>query len=336
MSRDTTQRVKDMLDSRHQINPQAMLKVDIDPPFVGADFNMAGSDPSLFELNNTLYLAFVDTSTGQIKVAVLTQGSLEKWTVTSIYRTITAPGAKRPRLCFEPSTVSGRPDLPHVAYTNSVTGKAMVYRELYDAEGHIQVINDEIGAGESCGAVRMGDKVIDFYIGTDGVFYSRLQGEFAAAMISPVVGGAIVKTDTLSLPDGRFAVCYIERDADGYVTRKVAYSELFGQRIFDGESLEMMFLVQSIQMPQTTFWNDEAMELLFTVVGVELAASIYIFNDKVELQFNVNGILLQEPVYSQDKIELAFSTVAIILAAPIYISEKIELTFSVRGIELAS
>lgn len=52
-----------------QEKPHAMLKVDIDPPFVGEDFRPNCCDPDLAEFGGVLYLSLVEA--GKIKIFIV-------------------------------------------------------------------------------------------------------------------------------------------------------------------------------------------------------------------------------------------------------------------------
>lgn len=259
---ETSQKIKDMLAAGYQLAPKAQLKIDLDPPFVGQDFQADGCDPALYEQDGSLWLVFVDTAAGGIKIVSLNQSQMK---VDSLIRFISESGARMPSLCFEPSTYPGRPDLPHVIYRDTTTGKIMVYREQYDAEGNPLPITDEIGTGSGCATVRSGDRVIDFYL-SGGNIYSRIQGEYASILMEPASGETITSFAAVGLPDYRIAICHTVQTGTGYEYR-IAYTELIGIPAFDDQmqcqilTKELLFKYPVI-MEESLCQNVETLSLL--------------------------------------------------------------------------
>ena len=353
LMREITQKTMEMLAANFQCNPQNMLKVDIDPPFVGTDFQQAGSDPSLSEYDGSIYLTLVDA--GAIKVAIVEEINGEM-KVTGLLRQIAAAGAGLPKLTFEPSTYAGLPALPHVAYQDTVGGRAMVYREEYDAQGNVETIYDEIGIGKSCGTVLMGTQIIDFYIGVDGVFYSRFQHQYAEAMISPQAGGAILWADAKVLPDGRFIVVYIEQDGSGNTILKATYSQIFGELIFDdnikmtisttdinlkqvvfgdlNEFITMILGINSIELMANLFQLDESIVMVINTLAINLLSSIYNFNESIEMRLKTFNVVLLPLWYFNESINMTLKTMGILLTLPYYFNESIQMNLSTQALTL--
>lgn len=322
---EKTQRTKDMLDHGYQRNPQAMLKVDIDPPFVGAEFDQAGCDPSLTKVNDVLYLTFIEGDF--IKVAIIDESTMK---VTGLFRTIEALNATRPKLVFELSTYPGKPDLPHIAYTNMVTGKAVVYRELYDAQGNVVIAYDEIGDGFDCDVVRIGNQVIDIFVGTDGAIYTRKQGEYAEKFYDD---SHIKSASIVGLPDGRFVICCITNDN----TVKLLYSQFLkpfevGEDRIEFDSSKTI----NILMKSDYFFN-ESINFPVEVSGVSMTIlSFIIDNDLITFNPETLSIVLKELVNVTigDEINFPLSTQAIKYTNQYVFNDLIQFTLNASAVEL--
>lgn len=323
----TSQKTLDMLASGYQKNPQSMLVVDIDPPFVGTDFNQAGSDPSLFIYQGTLYLTFVDGD--YIKVAIVDQSSYK---VIGLLRTIEAPGAGNPRLTFETSIYPGLDDLPHVVYTVKNDKKVMAYREQYNEKLEIVQRYDEIGQGVSIDVIKAGRDIYHFYVGCDGRLYMRKQGEYANVLIEPEAGGEITAIRALQAPDGRVCLVYsLTFRGEGGAIR-TAYSNLALSMNLDGDGVSAVTEVTSVEFEQAVFFYEGAVEAqVFTEIG--LVSSIKIFSDDVVPQVRINDLTFPEPVCFGESLNPGFSLVQLALSLPYYYDESIEATASLQSIE---
>jgi hypothetical protein len=336
--RDVTNATKVMVNSNLQINPQAQLVVDIDPPFVGKDFNQSGSCPAFCLHNGILYLVFVDGD--YLKVAVVDQTTM---TVTSLLRTISAPGASRPRLIFEPSTYSGQPDLPHVAYVGD-DGKIYCYREQYLEDLSIESITDEIGTGTCIEALWIGDYFYHFYV-DDGIIYIRKQGEYAEVLITPE-SGAITGVWAAEMPDGRVLISYSLTPSAGGGEIYNAYSNFMYPFEAGSDRFELGASLQSWIYKTGIFVFGENGEYTTYSVqddGFELAASLQKFqiymlgqiaNESFELAAMLNKIVLSEPViFNDDRFELAAMLNKVVLSEPHDFSDPFQLTASLQTFE---
>jgi len=320
-----------MIENGYYQRPEAMIKVDIEPPFVGADFEPSGCDPSFHEYKDVLYLVFIDN--GKIKIAVVDPVEMM---VTSLIREIDAPNARRPRLIFEPSTHPGREDLPHIGYTDLVAEKAMVYREQYDEEGNIVRIFDEIGTGGSTESVRKGDMIIDFYVSNDGVVYCRYQGNYAEPVITPTPEEKVKSLRVVDFPDSRLGLVYILQTNEGADQVRFAWSEILGQmKLEEPGGLTAVVEILAIDMPKTVY-HFAGEEMDFTLMTVaELVATLYSFDESMVFtsemmkadfppQFNFDG----------EEMDFALNFSQVVFVNPFEFSEEMKFTLSMQVVEL--
>jgi hypothetical protein len=315
-----------------------LVSIDIGPSFLtGESFNIAGADPSFCLHDGVLYLVFVDGD--YIKIAIVDQTTMA---VTSLLRTITAPGASRPRLIFEPSTYSGQLDLPHVAYVSS-DGKVYGYREQYLEDLSIEAITDEIGTGTSIEALWIGDYFYHFYVNA-GVLYIRKQGEFASAFITPD-DGAITGIQAWETPDGRIGFLYsLAPSADGGDLYN-AYSEL----MFPTELSESMGLIASITAVEyrtgilvfntcDNYTNytvvDDGMELTALISAVQLISSIFPFTESMGLNAAITQVLLNDINSFSESMGLVASITQVILPGINEFTDNMQLTASITAVTL--
>jgi hypothetical protein len=314
--------------------------VTIEPPFItGEDFNQSGSDPSLLLYNGVLYLTFVDGD--YIKVAIVDQ---DTYTVTSLLRTISAVGASRPKLAFEPATYDGQADLPHVAYTGN-DGKVYAYREQYKEDLSIVTVTDEIGVGSSIEVVRIGSDIYHFYVGADGVIYVRKQGEYASALITPT-GGTITGVWTWPTPDGRIGLLYTLNPTSGGGQQREAFTELLIPVEFDNDSFELAAIITAVELRQgvfvynenteyTNYIPDEKMQLEAIVSAVQLITSVYLFSDSAELTAVITRVLLSKIHELTDSMQLATLITQVILSAIHEFTDSMQLTASITAVTLS-
>jgi hypothetical protein len=336
--RDITDATKAMVNSNHQINPQAQLVVDIDPPFVGVDFDQTGSDPSFCLHDGVLYLVFVDGD--YIKVAIVDQTTM---TVTSLLRTISAAGASRPRLIFEPSTYSGQADLPHVAYVGS-DGKVYAYREQYLEDLSIEAITDEIGTDTSIEALWIGDYFYHFYVNA-GIVYVRKQGEFASVLITPT-SGTITGVWAVEMPDGRVLIRYSLAPSAGGGDIYDAYSSFMYPFELNEDKFELGASLSGIEYRTGIFvfgQNSEYSSYSVQDNGFELAASLQklqifmlgqIDNESFELAALLSKIVMTAPVTFSESFELSALLTKIVLSAPHDFTDSFQLSASLQSFEI--
>jgi hypothetical protein len=336
--KDISQKMQTMIDSGRFVNPTCRIVCDIDPPFVGTDFNQAGSDPSFCLHNNTLYLVFVDGD--YIKIAIVDQSTL---TVTSLLRTISAPGASRPRLIFEPSTYSGQPDLPHVAYVGS-DGKVYCYREQYLEDLSIETVTDEIGDGTCIEAIQIEDYFYHFYV-SDGIVYIRKQGEYASAFITPD-SGSITGVWAAEMPDGRVLIGYSLATSSGGGEIYNAFSSFMHP--FDGGSdrfelgaslLSWLYKTGVFVFGENGEYNsysvqDDGFELAASLQKLQIFMLGQIDHESFELAAMLNKIVLSEPViFNDDRFELSAMLNKIVLSAPHEHTDSFQLSASLQNFE---
>jgi hypothetical protein len=314
------------------------IACDIDPPFVGKDFDQTGADPSFCLYDGVLYLVFVDGD--YIKIAIVDQTTMA---VTSLLRTIAAAGASRPRLIFEPSTYSGQPDLPHVAYVGS-DGKVYGYREQYLEDLSIQAITDEIGVGTSIEALWIGDYFYHFYVDA-GIIYVRKQGEYAETLITPE-SGAITGVWAAEMPDGRVLIGYSLATSTGGGEIYNAYSNFMHPFDAGSDRFELGASLQSIEYRAGVFVFGENGEYINYSVqdnGFELAVSLQklqiymlgqIDNESFKLSALLSKIVMSEPVtFDDDKFEISALLTKIVLSAPHDFTDSFQLSASLQNFE---
>jgi hypothetical protein len=336
--KDISQKMQSMIDSGRFSNPTCRLVCDIDPPFVGKDFDQSGSYPSLCLHDGTLYLVFVDGD--YIKIAIINQTTMA---VTSLLRTISAVGASRPRLIFEPSTYSGQPDLPHVAYVCS-DGKVYCYREQYLEDLSIESITDEIGAGISIEALWIGDYFYHFYV-SDGSVYIRKQGEYAEVLITPDSGN-ITGVWAAEMPDGRVLIRYSLVPTTGGGEIYDAYSNLLYPFEAGSDRFELGASLQSIEYRTGVFVFGENGEYTTYSVqddGFELVASLQKFqiymlgqtdHESFELSALLSKIVLSTPYSDAESLELSAFLSKIVLSEPHDFTDSFQLTASLQLFEI--
>jgi len=336
--KETSESMQNMVDSGRFTNPNCQIVCDIDPPFVGKNFNQSGSDPSLTFHDGTLYLVFIDGD--YIKIAVLNQTTM---TVTSLLRTILVSGATRPRLIFEPSTYTGQADLPHVAYVKASTGKVMAYREQYNEDLTINVTTDEIGAGTSIEAVMIDDTFYHFYV-ADGIVYVRKQGEYTETLITPD-SGTITGIWVWETPDGRVGFTYSLKTADDAGELYTAYSNL----LFPFEFEESMGLSASIvsveyrtgilvfnQCDNYTNYSvvDDGMELSALISAVQLISSVFPFTESMGLNAAITQVLLNDINSFSESMGLTASIIQVLLPGINEFTDNMQLTASITAVTL--
>jgi hypothetical protein len=316
-----------------------LVPIDIGPPFIaGESFDMAGADPSFCLHDGALYLVFVDGD--YLKVAIVDQTTM---VVTSLLRTISAPGASRPRLIFEPATYEGCDDLPHVAYVGD-DGKVYCYREQYLEDLSIESITDEIGTGTCIEALWIGDYFYHFFV-NDGVMYIRKQGEYAETLITPE-SGAITGVWAAEMPDGRVLIGYSLATSAGGGEIYNAYSNFMYPFEGGSDRFELGASLQSWIYKTGIFVFGENGEYTTYSVqddGFELAASLQKFqiymlgqiaNESFELAAMLNKIVLSEPViFNDDRFELAAMLNKVVLSEPHDFSDPFQLTASLQTFE---
>lgn len=323
----TSDKLKTALANGYLSDPRAMLKIDIDPPFVGREFRPESCDPDLSLIGGVLYLTIVEGD--YIKILTVDRATHK---VSGMVREILALGATRPRLIFEPSIYPGWPDLPHVAYTAG--GKAMVYREQYNAEGAALSYWDEIGNGSHCETVRMGNTVIDFYIGTDGILYSRFQGEYAEALIDLSADGELITSArVIALPDARFLVQYTVRKPDGLYQDRVSWSEMLGEKIIN-ETFSISIDAILIELKQSSFQFNESFDLLIEANLIELLSSSYRFDESFSLDIDINHIAILEPKLINESFELVLGINHILMESPQRVNESFQISIGVNEVAL--
>jgi len=314
------------------------LACNVDPPFVGADFDQSGSYPSLCLHNDTLYLVFIDGN--YIKIAIIDQTTMA---VTSLLRTISTAGASRPRLIFEPSTYEGQLDLPHVAYVSS-DGKVYCYREQYLEDLSIESITDEIGTGTCIEALWISDYFYHLYVNA-GALYIRKQGEYAEILITPD-SGAITGVWAAEMPDGRVLISYSFAPTAGGGELYNAYSNLMYPFEFGSDKFELGASLSGIEYRTGIFVFGENGEYTTYSVqddGFELAASLQslrifmlgqIDNEFFELAAMLNKIILVAPyIFNDDRFELSAMLNRVVLSAPHEFSDPFQLTASLQNFE---
>jgi hypothetical protein len=319
---------------------KCLVTIDIGPPFVtGESFDLAGADPSFCLHDGVLYLVFVDGD--NIKIAIVDQTTM---TVTSLLRTISAPGASRPRLIFEPSTYEGYTDLPHVAYVCS-DGKVYGYREQYLEDLSIETVTDEIGTGTCIEAIEIDDVFYHFYI-NDGIVYIRKQGEYAEAFITPD-SGSITGIWVWETPDGRVGFTYGLKTTDEGGELYTAYSNLLFP-VKNSESFTLSAAITSVEYrtgiavfnPNDEYTNyttaDNGMELAAMISAVQLIASLYSFTDSAELTASIQQVLLNDiNEFDDDSMELAASITQVIISSINELTDSMQLTASITAVTLS-
>jgi hypothetical protein len=328
MSQPISPNMQNMLADGYQLAPSARLKIDIDPPFVGVDFMADACDPSLHEWGGVLYLTFIDSTAGAIKIGVIDQTAMK---VTSLLRTIQAPNSRRPRLCFEPSTYPGKPDLPHIAYDDTDTGKAMIYREEYDSQGNVEVISDEIGNGSNAETVRSGNTIIDFYI-SEGVLYSRVQGEYAQAIIDNTdASETVTSARAMALPDTRIAILYTVVKSDGTNEIRVSYSEMIGGKVID-DSFSISLAATGIIFSKP-YSYDEGFLFSISIEALSLITNVFNFdNEGFQFALLAQSIQLIQNGYSLDEsFNFSLSSTGIRMDLPHSCSENFYFTLYIRN-----
>mgnify|MGYP001162869130 CR=1 FL=1 len=327
--RQVSQEVLDMLKSGYQLSPKARLVVDIDPPFVGTDFNQVGADPSLYLYKNVLYLTFIDGE--YIKVAIVDRASNK---VIDLLRQIDAPGASSPKLTFEPSTYTSMPDLPHVVYIDTSTGKVMAYREQYNEKLEIVKRYDEIGTGSSIDVVRVNHDIYHFYTGSDGKLYERKQGEFATVLIKPE-RGAITSVRALSLPDGRICLIYLVSYGQNGGEIRTAYSNLLLPIRLNGDGVISVSELTSFEFKQTAYQYNEGIETTASAI-LELIATTFLFAESVVPHSQLTEFALPKPHYFDGNVEPLASLMQFAFPVPHFYDEGVESTASLQALELVS
>ena len=315
-----------------------LVSIDIGPPFLtGEDFNIVGADPSFCNHNGVLYLVFVDGD--NIKIAIVDQTAMA---VTSLLRTISAPGASRPRLIFEPSTYEGQADLPHVAYVGS-DGKVYGYREQYLEDLSIEAITDEIGTGTSIEALWIDDYFYHFYVNA-GVLYVRKQGEFASVLITPD-DGTITGVWAAEMPDGRVLIRYSLAPSAGGGDIYDAYSNLLFPINGGSDKFELGASLSGIEYRTGIFvfgQNSEYSSYSVQDNGFELAASlqklqIYMFgqtdNESFELAALLSKIVMTAPESFSESFDLSALLTKIVLSAPHDFTDSFQLSASLQNFE---
>jgi hypothetical protein len=325
-----------MITSGRYLNPSARLVCDIDPPFVGKNFNQSGSYPSLTLHNDILYLVFIDED--NIKIAVVNP---EKMAVTSMLRVISAPSATRPRLIFETSTYPGQADLPHVAYCNNLTEKVMVYREQYNEDLSINKITDEIGAGKDIEPLKIGDNYYHFYIGANGKIYQRKQGDYATVIMEPVEGETITGLWATVMPDARICLLYsVATDSTDEI--RASYTNMMLPLSAGSDSFQLGSSLTSWVYKTGVFVfgaNTEYQKYSVQDNGIKLVASLSILkiymmgqiaNESFELSASLNRIIFSQPIEIPKNIELHASLTKIVLSSPHEFAESFQLTASLQ------
>ena len=333
--------MKAMIDSGQFQYPGCQIVCDIDPPFVGKDFNQSGSYPSFCEHNDILYLVFIDGN--YIKIAVVDKKAM---TVTELLRSILVPGAMRPRLIFEKSTYGDRADLPHIAYVRS-DGKVYAYREQYLEDLSIETVTDEIGTGNFIEVVRSGEDVYHFYVGTDGCLCVRKQGEYASILITPDDGSTITGVWATAMPDGRVGFIYSVLSEEGTGELNTAFSNLM-LPIEQKENMELSATITAVQFrvgiavfnKNTEYQNytvaDNGMEISPTITNVQLLSSIYSFNESTEMLARITQVLLN-PIheFDGDSMNLMATITQVIMPVIHELNESMQLTASITAVTLS-
>jgi hypothetical protein len=301
------------------------ITCDIDPPFVGTSFNQSGSDPSFCLHDGILYLVFVDGD--YIKIAIVDQTTMA---VTSLLRTISAPGASRPRLIFEPSTYEGQPDLPHVAYVGS-DGKVYGYREQYNEDLSIEAITDEIGTGTSIEAVMVDSTFYHFYV-ADGSIYVRKQGEYASVLITPD-SGAITEVWASMAADGRVVFLYLVLLTDGTSTIHHAVSGI-AQPTFIESLMELTGSLQELSFWQTVAFLSGSIGLTGSLTSMEWLQMVYSLSSSMSLNPTLEGLSFPA-IYSVETGEMELAGLLQDLTFPAFYrveTGSIELTASLQSL----
>jgi len=185
--RETSQKTQNMLASSIQFNPGAMLKVDIDPPFVGVNFGRAGSDPSLLVYAGRNYLTFIDDDCIKINIVDIDDiGNIKTFgdriTSSTVSNHLSVSSNYEINSAMEIDSTSninvllnilfgglslrvipiagvatrsrlafelypGHDDLPLIVFTNPIDGKVYAYSEQYNEDFNTTSAIDEIGSG---------------------------------------------------------------------------------------------------------------------------------------------------------------------------------------------
>jgi hypothetical protein len=310
-----------------QNTPSAMLKVDIDPPFVGEDFRPDCCDPDLAEFGGVLYLSLVEA--GKIKIFIVDPKTRK---VVGTLREIAAEGARHPRLAFEPSTYPGKPDLPHVAY-EMPDGHVWVYRETYDAQGNVVPRYDDIGIGTSPDCLRLKGVVWDYFTRPDGV-YQRKQGTFEERIIAAGSGEIIKGVRAFLFPDSRVGFLHIAQTATGDEVRLWTSELLDGMYIDDG--MQFGSSVFSLELPLMNHSFSDGMNLGSSVLMLELVDMMRSITDNMQFSSIVQAFNLVEPInIDVDYMGFMASVQAAVLQIPANLSDDMQMTSSVIGLELS-
>lgn len=330
-----------MITSGRYLNPSARLVCDIDPPFVGVDFNQAGSYPSLTLHSDTLYLVFVDGD--NVKIAIVNPDTMA---VTSLFRTISVSGATRPRLIFEASTYPGQADLPHVAYRDSSTGKVMAYREQYNEDLSISKITDEIGSGKDIEPLKIGSDYYHFYIGTDDSIYQRKQGDYATVVMTPTTGETITGLWVTALPDGRICLLHSILKSDGTGEIRAAYTNMMlpldaGSDSFQlGASLTSWLYKTGVHVfgqnseYQSFSVQDNGFQLNASLSMLKIYMMGQIDNESFQLLPTLTKIIFSAPIERTESFELSAVLTKIVLSSPREFTDSFQLTASLQSFEI--
>lgn len=308
-----------------QNTPSAMLKVDIDPPFVGEDFRPDCCDPDLAEFGGVLYLSLVEA--GKIKIFVVDQKTRA---VVETLREIDAEGARHPRLTFELSTYPGKPDLPHVAY-EMPDGHVWVHRETYDAQGNVVPRYDDIGIGTSPDCLRLKGVVWDYFTRPDGV-YQRKQGTLEERIIAAGSGEIIKGVRAFLFPDSRVGFLHIVQTATGDEVR-LWTSELLDGMYIDTDKMKIGSSVLELGLRLLTFSFDENMPITSTVNDLTLAEPSCI-DEPMLMQSVTESITLADPINIFDNVQLCSSVMKAGFWTPPDFVDNMQFTSAVQSLEL--
>jgi len=337
--KEISDKLKEALANGYLANPNANLVIDIDPPYVGENFRSNSCDPDLAIIGGVMYLTIIEGD--YIKILTVDRATHR---VNGLVREILAPGAARPRLIFEPSHYPGWPDLPHVAYTDTVNGKAMVYREQYDENFDVIRIYDEIGNGGSCEALQVGGTIYNFYAGADGVLYGRKQGEFAEAVIMPEDGAAITSVRAMPMPDGRICLAYSMRAADGTESVHAAWTELLLPIVLDGDGSTMTPSLTALEWKKTEFWfgdypeggyvdpDDAGVQMIPSTI-VEFIKTANQYDDVVEMVPSLIQMVFPAVHIFSDAVNMAPSLSQLALPVPHFFADDCQMTASLQAFE---
>lgn len=327
--KETTIKTQAMLAGNHQINPGAMVVVDIDPPFVGVEFNQSGAYPSLHEHNDVLYMVFVDGD--YIKIAILDRATYK---VTSLFRQFTAIDATRPKIAFEPSTYEGYVDLPTIVY-EMPDGKIYARREQYDENINIVIVYDEIAEGSSIEIISVNGTINYFYVGNDGLIYNRPHGEYASVFITPEEGETATGFWVTAVPDGRLMFVYTVVTDDGYSRIYQAFSNLLNALYFEDIGAELTGSLVEIEYRRAVYYFDDSNKLTGNLEGAEFVDPVQYYDLNI---LNSSTALLDfiKPYLFYDLQQIASNAVSFSFHYPYYFDDSSELTASLQAFELAT